>query len=87
MIEPQSLLPITRFSAQKLVRTFIDIMNQIAVGDPLQLPPIVSFEYSNKIDFTSDKYYQNLKNPLFLRLQQSNIITILLRTQYRVILS
>ena len=38
MLEPQSLLPISRFNCRKL----------IAVGDPLQLPPIISFNFKEK---------------------------------------
>ena len=38
MLEPQSLLPISRFNCRKL----------IAVGDPLQLPPIISFSFKEK---------------------------------------
>ena len=38
MLEPQSLLPIARFNCRKL----------IAVGDPLQLPPIISFSFKEK---------------------------------------
>jgi superfamily I DNA and/or RNA helicase len=38
MLEPQSLRPISRFNCRKL----------IAVGDPLQLPPIISFNFKEK---------------------------------------
>jgi len=38
MLEPQSLLPISKFNCRKL----------IAVGDPLQLPPIISFSFKEK---------------------------------------
>ena len=38
MLEPQSLLPVSRFNCRKL----------IAVGDPLQLPPIISFNFKEK---------------------------------------
>lgn len=38
MLEPQSLLPISKFNCRKL----------IAVGDPLQLPPIISFSFKER---------------------------------------
>ena len=38
MLEPQSLLPISKFNCRKLV----------AVGDPLQLPPVISFNFKEK---------------------------------------
>jgi len=84
MLEPQSLLPISRFNCRKLV----------AVGDPLQLPPIISFNFKEKKlheqrileesqTKTASKFMMP-QLPLFVRLMKEKFYCILLRTQYRV---
>eukprot|EP00347_Sterkiella_histriomuscorum_P015353 403357339 len=83
MLEPQSLLPISRFNCRKL----------IAVGDPLQLPPIISFNFKEK-KLHQQQILEESKNkvrtqnmiphlPLFVRLMKEQFYCILLRTQYR----
>ncbi|CDW90096.1 UNKNOWN [Stylonychia lemnae] len=83
MLEPQSLLPISRFNCRKL----------IAVGDPLQLPPIISFNFKEK-KMQQQQILEESKNkartqnvlphlPLFVRLMKEQFYCILLRTQYR----
>lgn len=77
MIEPQSLLSIYRFNCEKL----------LVVGDPMQLPPILSFE--NFADVNMHKQMEvheqsGLQRTLFGRLNDCKDFTILLRTQYRV---
>lgn len=69
MLEPQSLLPISRFNCRKL----------IAVGDPLQLPPIISFSFKEKklqkqqlLEASKKLSAQDIMSPhipLFVRLQ------------------
>jgi len=78
MIEPQSLLSIYRFNCEKL----------LVVGDPMQLPPILSFE-----NFQDPNWHKQvevheqsgLQRTLFSRLHECKDYTILLRTQYRVL--
>ncbi|TNV86292.1 hypothetical protein FGO68_gene3263 [Halteria grandinella] len=83
MLEPQSLLPISRFNCRKL----------IAVGDPLQLPPIISFNFKEK-KLQQQRIIEEQKSenksryvlphlPLFVRLMKEQFYCILLRTQYR----
>eukprot|EP00976_Prorocentrum_cordatum_P116337 1196148-Prorocentrum_minimum.AAC.3 len=68
MIEPASLLPLARFKARHLV----------AVGDPLQLPPLLSGDGSSQAVRS-----QSLHRPLFSRLSDAGVEPVLLRTQYR----
>ncbi|CAI2367160.1 unnamed protein product [Moneuplotes crassus] len=72
MLEPHSLQAIVPFGCEKL----------IAVGDPLQLPPIVSLGFKDLYNKQKqDK--RSLYKPLFVRLQYDQLETILLRVQYR----
>ncbi|ELR18662.1 uncharacterized protein ACA1_393280 [Acanthamoeba castellanii str. Neff] len=64
MLEPHSMIPLARFNCQKL----------IAVGDPLQLPPVLE-SFANKED--------GLAKTLFIRLSTIGFPPIMLRTQYR----
>lgn len=83
MLEPQSLLPISKFNCRKL----------LAVGDPLQLPPIISFHMKeknlqsqrvlNSVYCKSSMKLMQPHLPLFVRLQKDGQPSIILRTQYR----
>jgi superfamily I DNA and/or RNA helicase len=66
MTEPLSLLALTSISCQRL----------ILVGDPLQLPPTLSFQ--------STELKTGLDRTLFERLTQGSLEPILLVRQYRV---
>jgi hypothetical protein len=66
-LEPLALLPLSRFSSQKL----------IAVGDPLQLPPTLVGASSN------EDYPNTLEKTLFIRLSNVGFEPTMLRTQYR----
>jgi len=72
MLEPHSLQAIAPFGCQKL----------IAVGDPLQLPPIVSLGFKELYE-KQNQGKHSLYKPLFVRLQSDGLETILLRIQYR----
>lgn len=72
MLEPHSLQAIAPFGWEKL----------IAVGDPLQLPPIVSLGFKDLYD-KQNQSQKSLYKPLFVRLQYDGLETILLRIQYR----
>ncbi|CAI2366502.1 unnamed protein product [Moneuplotes crassus] len=72
MLEPHSLQAIVPFGCEKL----------IAVGDPLQLPPIVSLGFKDLYD-KQKQDDRSLYKPLFVRLQYDQLETILLRVQYR----
>jgi len=72
MLEPHSLQAIAPFQWEKL----------IAVGDPLQLPPIVSLGFKELYE-KQDQNKRSLYQPLFVRLQSDGLETILLRIQYR----
>jgi superfamily I DNA and/or RNA helicase len=52
------------------------------VGDPLQLPPIVSLSFKDLYD-KQNQNQKSLYKPLFVRLQIEGLETILLRIQYR----
>lgn len=67
-LEPLALLPISRFSCQKL----------IAVGDPLQLPPTILGNANNRDSFTD-----SIEKTLFIRMTRTGLKPVLLRTQYR----
>ena len=54
----------------------------IAVGDPLQLPPIVSLGFKDLYE-KQNEGKRSLYKPLFVRLQSDGLETILLRIQYR----
>ncbi len=79
MIEPQSLLSIYKFNCEKLV----------VVGDPMQLPPILSFENFHdtaaKRETAEIHEHSGLQRTLFSRLHECKDYTVLLRTQYRVL--
>ena len=72
MLEPHSLQAIAPFGCEKL----------IAVGDPLQLPPIVSLGFKELYE-KQNSNQRSLYKPLFVRLQFDGLETILLRVQYR----
>ena len=83
MIEPASLLPMQRFGCQRLV----------AVGDPQQLPPNLRDVEAAAASFhsasagTGDKSItvtSCLTKPLFERLHNAGLPTVLLRHQYRM---
>ena len=83
MIEPASLLPMQRFRCQRL----------IAVGDPKQLPPTLVDVEAADTGFESAAGYSGdrggtvtscLAKPLFERLHNAGLPTILLRLQYRM---
>ena len=71
MIEPASLVPLTRFHCQRL----------IAVGDPKQLPPMLQ-----EVEGASGSIATvgPLSKALFERLSNAGVPTVLLRTQYRM---
>ena len=69
MIEPQSLIPITKFGISKLILS----------GDPRQLPPLISYETNSAENRPSP-----LSVTLFDRLKLGGIHTLSLQTQYRV---
>ena len=81
MIEPDSLHPMQRFHCQRL----------IAVGDPKQLPPTLTDVEAAAASYLSaasgDKSItveSCLAKPLFERLHNAGLPTILLRHQYRM---
>jgi hypothetical protein len=82
MLEPMSLIPLARFGCAKLVR-FEVLPNsevvQLAVGDPLQLPPPLS-------SFSNEKTEEEagLAKTLFVRMAENGVTPTMLRTQYRV---
>lgn len=77
MVEPLSLLPLSRFKAKRL----------LAVGDPLQLPPTLN-AVPPRLGVEAKKQGQPAQAPpleqtLFVRLAQGGTPTTMLRTQYR----
>lgn len=78
MIEPQSLMSIFKFNCEKL----------LVVGDPMQLPPILAFENTEKTSYENKSRniheQSGLQRTLFSRLQECKAYTVFLRTQYRV---
>lgn len=76
MVEPLSLLPLSRFKAGRL----------LAVGDPLQLPPTLNAVPPRLADDPSRGQVAAtppLEQTLFVRLAQGGTPTTMLRTQYR----
>ncbi|KAH3744299.1 protein ZGRF1 [Pelomyxa schiedti] len=68
LVEPLSLLPMSRFGCQKL----------IAVGDPMQLSPVLLSNFGNSSDDSG------LSKTLFTRMTHAGVTPIMLRAQYRV---
>eukprot|EP01132_Coremiostelium_polycephalum_P007602 gene7602-9347_t len=69
MQEPLSMLPVTRSKCQKM----------LVVGDPLQLEPTIQSKPSQNVLNSGG----GLEKTLFVRLANSNVKPIILRTQYR----
>jgi hypothetical protein len=81
MLEPLSLLPISKFGCERL----------LAVGDPLQLPPTMLYEppaplpsaEKSSAALKGSVSDTTLRKTLFVRLTALGVKPILLRTQYR----
>jgi superfamily I DNA and/or RNA helicase len=82
MLEPLSLVPLTRFGCARLVLFLLLLNNlmvflQLAAGDPMQLPPTLN-------TFNDERAEEGLAKTLFVRLVSLGYEPIMLRTQYRV---